>query len=70
MKSKGRDSKKFQNSFFKQQVKCNGVAKELQNAEQNRSKFWGHQKDNLPVSAVSNEIVALNVIALLSTIPR
>lgn len=71
MKLKGGDSnKKFQNTFFKHQVKCNGVDKEFQNSEQSRSKFRASQKSVPTCIDASNEIIALNVMALLSAFPR
>lgn len=68
MKLKGGDSnKKFQNTFFKQQVKCKGMNKEFHSAEQNRNKFWSNPK-NPVINAAPNEILALNAVALMSTL--
>ncbi len=69
MKLKGGDSnKKFQTTFFKHQVKCEGGNKEFQNTEKNRNKFWSSQKNFPCVTDAPNEIIALNAVALISAI--
>jgi hypothetical protein len=68
MKLKGGDSnKRFQNTFFKHQVKGKRVHKEFQNADQKPSSFWSSQKNDIDAS---DEVTALNVIALMSTFRR
>lgn len=69
MKLKGGDSnKKFQSTFFKHQVKCEGGNKEFHNAEKNRNNFWSSQKNCPRVTDAPNEILALNTVALISAI--
>ena len=65
MKLKGGDSnKKFQNTFFKHQVKNKMLNNDFQNKKQNRNKFF--YKKNYPlITDTSNEIITLNVIALM-----
>lgn len=67
MKVKGGDSnQKFQNNFFKQQIKSKGIDKSPHQTGQKRSDFWS--KPNLtPVEPNQvNEVMAINAFVLMA----